>query len=114
MDPRGLQLHRVEELRYAREVGIRIVGDDARQRGELLVFRGEDHGCGLRADQLRLEFFGSKKSDLAWRGPFQRTDLADLDLRVAGDAAAEARGDLPERERPRHAAIWRAAYLPAP
>ena len=44
----------------------------------------------------------------------ERADLADQGLRVTGDATAEARSNLPERQRPRHAVIWRAACLPAP
>ena len=64
--------------------------------------------------ELRMKFFRIEKSNLPRGGVRERADLADQGLGVAGDAAAEARRDLPERERPRHVATSRAVSRPAP
>src|SRR5512134_2160913 len=113
MHARRLHHDGIEKLRYAREVGVGIVGDDARQLGQAFVLGGDDDGGGVRLRKPFYEFPGIEECNLSRARVLERADLADQGLRVPGDAAAEARSDLPERQRPRHAVIWRAACLPA-
>src|SRR3989454_6842395 len=110
---RRLDGERIEELRQAREVGVRMLADDARERSEAFHFGSQDHGRGARRRELRLVARAGNKGDLAGPGALQGADLADRGPRIARDAPAESRGNLAERQRPRHV-ISRAAYLPAP
>src|SRR5205807_4626624 len=110
---RGLDGERIEKLRQAREVGVRMLADDARQRGEAFHLGSQDHRSGARARELGLVARTGNKGDLARSRTLQRTDLADPGLRVARDAPAESRGNLAERQRPRHVTS-RAACLPTP
>ena len=112
MDPGRLQHDRVEELRDAREVGVGIVRDDARQRGEGLRIGAQHHGGSASGGQLRTVLRVGEERDLPRSGPLEGADLPDQDARVPGDAAAESRRDLAERERARHV-IARAACRPA-
>src|ERR687895_983440 len=52
------RLHRdgIEELRDLREIGVRRIAHDARQRGEAFVLGGEDHGRGARFAKLGVQF----------------------------------------------------------
>src|SRR5262245_58906384 len=95
-----LQHHRIEELRYAGEIRVRIVRDDARQLREPLVLGAEDHRRRARLAQQRLEFCRVEERDLAGFRVLERADLVDERPRIAGDASAEPRNDLPKRERP--------------
>ena len=56
---------------------------------------------------------GDIDRDLAALRALERRDLRDQNAGIAGDAAAELRRDLRERERPGHV-IWRAVWRPAP
>src|SRR5262245_25983246 len=52
MDAGRLADHRIEELRYAREISVRVFRDDARQLCHLLIFRRQDHGRSARRFKL--------------------------------------------------------------
>src|SRR5438552_17474309 len=110
---RGLDDERIEELRQAREVGVRMLADDARQRGEAFHLGSQDHGRGARRRELRLVARAGNKGDLAGPGALQGADLADRGPRIARDAPAESRGTLAVRPGPRPV-ISRAACLTAP
>src|SRR5688500_4817299 len=102
MHARRLAGHAVEELRNPGEIGIRRLADDARQRGQLLVFRREDHRRRARGAQAGGVLAVAQEADLPRRGALERADLVDQGMRVAGHPAAEALRDLIQRERARH------------
>ena len=108
VNSRGLGGQRVEKLRDSCEVGVGIVCHDARQPGGALVPGSQDYRRGARGSKLRLQFAAGKKRNLAGSRVLQGGDLLDQNLSIAGDASAEARNDLAERVRPRHAVISRA------
>src|SRR5258706_6607399 len=115
MNPGGLRDSRIEELRYARKVAVRIAAYDSRQSGQALRVGAEHHGRCSSAGELRAESGIREKGDLAGTCPLQRTDLLDQYFLLAGDAAAEPVRDLRERERPGHVILRRrAACLPSP
>src|SRR5258708_5007853 len=114
MHARRLHYGRIEKLRNARKKRVGILAYEARQRRKALVLRGNDDGRGTRPGELRLVAGVAEKRDLVGPRALKRADLADQRMRVARDAAAEARGDLPERQRPRHLVTSPRACLPAP
>jgi hypothetical protein len=84
VNPRGLENHRIEKLGHAREIGVGVVGDDARQLGELLVLGREDDRRRAGLAELVLKLPRIEKSDLAGCRALERADLADRGLGVAG------------------------------
>ena len=104
---------RVEELREPGEVHVGLLGDDPGQRSQAFVFRRQDHRSGPGGGELRTVFRIGKEGDLVAARSFERADLPDRRAGIPGNAAAEARGDVPERQRRRHGATW-PGFCPAP
>ena len=97
-----LRDERIEELRDAGEVGVGMIRDDARPRRLGFGLRAEDHSAGAGRSELGAVAATGKEADVLGRGAFERSDLVHHRFGIAGDAAAEARDDLPQRQRPRH------------
>src|SRR5690348_4477646 len=111
----GLLHHqRIEKLREPREIGVRIVGDDARKARLRFRLRAEHHGARAGRREFRAVARAGEEADVARARTLERGDLVHARVRVAGYAAAEALHDLAERQRPRHRFTWRAACPRAP
>src|SRR5260221_1654892 len=104
MHTRRLRAHRIEELRYAREVEIGIVGHDARPRRIAFRFGTDDHRPGARRVELRAVALAGEEADVARARRLERSHLVDQGIGLARHAAAEAGDDLCQRHRPGHGA----------
>jgi hypothetical protein len=104
----------IEQLRHPRKVGIGVVADDARQLGERFRRGIQDQCGGARSAQLGVVLGAGEKTDLVRPGALQRADLPDQNAGVAGDASAELRRDLRERERAAQVIWRRVCWVPAP
>src|SRR5882724_7261936 len=118
MHARRLCRERIEELRYAREVEIGVLGDDSRPRRVPFGLGSDDHGARARGIQLRAVALAGEEADVARVRRFERGHLVDQRIGAGRHAAAEAGDDLCERHRPGHGAYravtWPATCRPAP
>jgi len=107
----ALRDERVEQLRDAGEIGI---GLSATIRGSVVSASASGPRItALARVAARLSRWRLPVKKLMWPDPrLRRAHLAHHGAGIAGHPAAQARNDLPERQRPRHAITSPAACPP--
>lgn len=99
---------RIEQARESGKVQNGIIGNDTRNRSQLLHRWSEDHRAGTSASEFGNMASLREKGNLLRGRMFERADLPHLRFGISNDPAAELRGDLGQRERPTHVC---ASYL---